>query len=205
MSATKDKIVTAESLKALHDYDEETFMKKSGGDFTDNVSIKRNEYPQFYMYDTGSNTQAKLELDGKSFFMESRNVADDDTNSRRLLVSGDSDLALKDSLRLVDISNGTKEWYTVHGTHNKTSSSYTGNNSATERTIETNGFGVLLVVTSDTGMALVSNRGAICMNRQTAAISGLKSYECRFENGKLIIACTSTFVNSNQTYWYTVI
>lgn len=205
MADVKDKIVTAESLKTLHDYNEDTFMKKSGGDFTNNVSIKRDEYPQFYMYDLGNNTQGKLELDGKSFFMEARNVADDESNSRRLLVSGDSDLALKDSLRLVDTSNGVKNWYTVHGTHNKTSGSYTGNNDATSRTIETDGFGALLVISSDTGMALVTNRGAICMDRQTAAISGLKSYECRFDNGQIIIACTSEFVNSNQDYWYTVV
>lgn len=205
MAEVKDKIVTVEGLKELHDYDESTFMKKSGGIFTNNVSIERSEYPQFYMCDIGNNTRGKLELDGKSFFMESRNVADDESNSRRLLVSGDSNLALKESLSFVDTSNGVKEWYTVHGTHNKTSGSYTGNNSATSRTIETNGFGALLVISSDVGMALVSNRGAICMNRQTAAISGLKSYECRFDNGQLIIACTSEFVNSSEDYWYTVL
>lgn len=205
MVEVKDKVVTVESLKALHEYDENTFMKKSGGIFTNNVSIKRDEYPQFYMYDIGSNTQAKLELDGKSFFMESRNVADDDKNHRRLLVSGDSDLDLKDSLRLVNTSNGFPDWYTVYGSHNKTSGSYTGNNSATSRTIETNGIATMVVISSDTGIALVTSRGAICMNRLTADISGLRSYECRVEQNKIIIASASEFVNSNQEYWYSVI
>lgn len=205
MAELKDKVVTVESLDALHEYDENTFMKKSGGIFTNNVSIKRDEYPQFYMYDLGNNTQGKLELDGKSFFMEARTVADDDSNSRRLIVSGDTNVELKGALSFADTSDGVKKWYTVYGSHNKTSGSYTGNNDATSRTIETNGIATMVVISSDTGIALVTSRGAICMNRLTAAISGLKSYECRVENNQIIIACTSEFVNSNQEYWYSVI
>lgn len=205
MGEIKNKIVTAESLKAVHDYNEESYMKKSGGIFTNNVSIKRDEYPQFYMYDTGNNTQGKLELDGKSFFMEARNVADDDSNARRLIVSGNSDVEPKDALSFADTSDGVKKWYTVYGSHNKTSGSYTGNNDATSRIIETNGIATMVIISSDTGIALVTSRGAICMNRLTAEISGLKSYECRVENNQIIIACASEFVNSNQEYWYSVI
>lgn len=204
MAELKNKVVTVESLKAKHDYDEATFMKKSGGVFTDNVTLERSEYPQFYMKDVGNNTQAKLELDGKSFFMESRNVADDDSNSRRLLVSGDSSVDFKDALRFVDTVDGTKEWHTVYGSHNKVSGDYWGNGES--KTVETDGIGALLFISSDTGMALVSNRGAICLNRLTAEISGLKSYECRFEGNNIIMSTASDFCNANGVqYWYTVI
>lgn len=205
MAEIKDKIVTVEGLKTLHDYNEDTYMKISGGSFTNNFSLKRDEYPQFYMYDLGNNTQGKLELDGKSFFMEARNVADDENNARRLIVSGDSNVDVKNSLNFADTSDGVKKWYTVYGSHNKTSGSYTGNNDATNRTIETNGIATMVVISSDTGIALVTSRGAICMNRLTAEISGLKSYECRVENNQIIIACASEFVNSNQEYWFSVI
>ena len=204
MAEVKNKVVTAESLKAVHDYNEDTFMKKSGGDFTNNVSIKREEYPQFYMYDMGNNTQGKLELDGKSFFMESRNVADDASNNRRLLVSGDSDVPVSSALRFVDTVNDTQKWYAVYGSHNKVSGDYWGNGES--KTVETDGVGALLLISSDAGMALVSNRGAFCLDRYTGTVSGLKSYECRFESNNIIMATTSDFCNANGVqYWYTVI
>lgn len=206
MAEIKDKIVTVESLKAVHDYDEETYMKKSGGAFTNIVTLERDEYPQFYMKDIGNNTQAKLELDGKSFFMEARNTTDDNSNSRRLLVSGDSNMSVQSALRFVDTVDGAQQWHTVYGSHNKVSGGYSGNNDATSRIIETNGIGALLLISSDTGMALVSNRGAICLNRYTAEVSGLRSYECRFENNNIIMATTSAFCNAEGIeYWYTVI
>ena len=87
----------------------------------------------------------------------------------------------------------------------KPTGSYTGNNSATSRTITVGGLGQMLLISSDTGMALVSGRGAICMDRQTGAVSGLKSWEINYNNGVLTIATNSALVNSSQSYWYQVL
>lgn len=95
---------------------------------------------------------------------------------------------------------------TVLHTGNKPSGSYTGNGSATSRTVAVGGIGEVLTITSDTGMALVTNRGAICLNRQTGALSGLKSYEVNYQGGVLTIATSSDFVNkSSLGYWYQVL
>jgi hypothetical protein len=94
----------------------------------------------------------------------------------------------------------------IFGEHNKPSGSYTGNGSATQRTVTVGGIGEVLTITSDTGMALVTNRGAICLNRQTGVLSGLKSYEVNYQNGVLTIAIADAFVNgSSIAYWYQVL
>ena len=113
----------------------------------------------------------------------------------------------------VDLSGAVHFWdtalnkgFNLFGEHNKPSGSYTGNGSATQRTVAVGGIGEVLTITSDVGMALVTNRGAICLNRQTGELSGLKSYEVNYQGGVLTIATANTFVNGNPTaYWYQVL
>lgn len=113
---------------------------------------------------------------------------------------------LKGAFNFVKRINGAQTIYAIYGEHNKPSGSYTGNGSATSRTINVGGIGEILVITSDIGTAWVSSRGAICMHRETGAVSGLKSWECYYKNGTLTIAVTSDFVNkSSQSYWYQVL
>lgn len=111
------------------------------------------------------------------------------------------------TLMLYHLKNGVYTKKAIYGEHNKPNGSYTGNNSATSRTIDVGGIGELVVIVSNTGMALVTGRGAICMNRETGAVSGLKSYEINYDysTGKLTIATNNAFVNSSQTYWYRMV
>ena len=39
MAELKDKVITVESLKAKHDYDEGTYLKKSGGTMTGDITL----------------------------------------------------------------------------------------------------------------------------------------------------------------------
>lgn len=122
-----------------------------------------------------------------------------------------TDYTLEKSLQYSNVAGGSEKVYDLFGTHNKPAGSYTGNGSATNRTIAVGGLGEVMSITSDTGMALVTNRGAICLNRQTGAVSGLKSWEVNYTNGVLTIATTSDFVNKSGyisesgSYWYQVL
>lgn len=88
----------------------------------------------------------------------------------------------------------------------KPSGSYQGNGSAASRSIPIGGKGALLVITSDTGTALVSNRGAICHNRTGTAVTGVVSWEVSFDNGILKIATANELLNKDdQKYWYKVL
>lgn len=88
----------------------------------------------------------------------------------------------------------------------KPSGSYQGNGSASSRSIQIGGNGTLLVITSDTGTALVSNRGAICHNRMGTAVTGVVSWEVSFDNGILKITTANELLNkAGQKYWYEVL
>lgn len=131
--------------------------------------------------------------------------AKDNTNTQRSLELANSNAIqdLKNALWIYDKVNGTGKTYHIFGQHNKVGGSYTGNGSATQRTINVGGIGYNLVITSDIGTAWVSSRGAICLNRSTGEISGLKSWECYLKDGVLTIATNSELVNkSSQAYWY---
>lgn len=85
-------------------------------------------------------------------------------------------------------------------------SSYTGNGSATRRQVQIGGNGLLLLITSDVGTALVTNRGAICHNRTGTEVTGVVSWEVAFDNGVLTITTANDLLNkSGQKYYYKVI
>ncbi len=50
MTETKNKVVTVESLKIKHDYDENTYLKKSGGSLTGDI-VLANEHGRIYGVD----------------------------------------------------------------------------------------------------------------------------------------------------------
>lgn len=85
-------------------------------------------------------------------------------------------------------------------------SSYTGNGSATRRQVQIGGNGLLLLITSDVGTALVTNRGAICHNRMGTEVTGVVSWEVAFDNGILTITTANDLLNkANQKYYCKVL
>lgn len=94
--------------------------------------------------------------------------------------------------------------YALHGTHNKPSGSYTGNGSATSRTINTGGIGDLILIRG-TSLAIVASHGAIIQGSSGSVIS-LDNSEIKFSGGVLTIATTSRYFNlDGRTFLYTVL
>lgn len=78
----------------------------------------------------------------------------------------------------------------------KPSGTYTGNGSATSRTIDIGGVGgTLMLYSSYNGISFVTKYGAVCIGTDETVI--LPKEECKFLNGVLTIATTSKYVNEN--------
>ena len=108
-----------------------------------------------------------------------------------------SGLSLADSA-----SNGTL----LH-TGNKPTGTYTGNGSATSRTVDTKGIGNAVLVTGASSYAmLVTKVGGIGLSNNGDTPLLLSYAKCHFENGILTIATDSATVNANGgTYAYQVL
>ena len=94
----------------------------------------------------------------------------------------------------------------VHGTFNKPFGSYSGNGSASPRTIQTGGIGRLLLVYKEGSdiAALVTPQGAFVKNIGEA--DGTQASSAYYVNGVFYIATTSAYFNqSGATYYYQVI
>lgn len=89
--------------------------------------------------------------------------------------------------------------YNFLHTGNKPSGSYTGNGSATSRTIETGGIGSAIVLWSNAGMAIITPGGALCKTGTT--VSAISAAEVSFSSGVLTIASTNNFVNGSSVYY----
>jgi len=93
--------------------------------------------------------------------------------------------------------------YTLLHTGNKPTGTYTGNGSATQRTISTGGIGNTCVIRSTNGFAIV-NYGALIVNPHTGTITFQTDVE--FIDGELNIANTNNILNaSGVTYTYQVL
>lgn len=102
------------------------------------------------------------------------------------------------------LPDGTTQRELLH-TGNKPTGTYTGNGSATERTINTGGIGnAVLIYAGNNLFSIVSTNGAISLGNTT--IVGYLNTEVKFVNGVLTIASTSSAFNlSNITYYYQVL
>lgn len=119
----------------------------------------------------------------------------------QLLLNKES-IGLDRLLRLVVSGTG----YSVLHTGNKPSGSYTGNGSATARTIETGGIGNALLLRGGNGAsAIISNAGAIIWDT-SGVVTVLSNNEINFWDGVLTIKTTNSFLNaSGVTYNYQVL
>lgn len=100
-------------------------------------------------------------------------------------------------------SEGTKG-YTVLHTGNKPTGSYTGNGSATERTINTGGIGRTIVITSRYGTTIVSSASVIYGSGEACFAYG--GNVANFNNGVLKMSTTNQALNaSGETYHYQVL
>lgn len=112
---------------------------------------------------------------------------------------GDASKNLAETIRFYDVSSGVGKFYNIFGEHNKPSGSYTGNGSATSRTINIASIGAGILIISDNGMAIVTSAGAIMGYGTT--ISGLGSGTVTFKDGVLTLKTADNKLNANGVYY----
>ena len=83
-------------------------------------------------------------------------------------------------------------------TGNKPTGTYTGNGSATERTISTGGIGQFIILWSANGMGIVSPLGGWLFDTN-GNVSFLSSVRLYYSSGTLKVATDNAIVNSNGT------
>ena len=177
----------------------------SGGTLSDEIVVSKNGTASVRVVNASTGRRGTFQVDGNTTYILNGNL---DSSEYFGLSIDNTPTDLEEKLRFINkTAQDTRATiYTVFGTHNKNGGSYSGNGSATQRTKAVEGIGYHLVITSDIGTAWVSSRGAICLDRTTGEVSGLKSWECYFKDGVLTIATDSELVNkANQTYWYDVL
>ena len=125
------------------------------------------------------------------------------TVGRRWLALWNESRETRFSLQFGDSQGGS---FNVFGSHNKTSGSYTGNGSATKRTVSLTGLGNGLLIMSSQGTVIVTNAGSILVHALGGTVSSLSSSELNYYAGTLTIESTDERVNkAGVTYWYQVL
>lgn len=113
-------------------------------------------------------------------------------------------------LKVSKVVGGASTFYKVFGEHNKPTGTYTGNASATTRTISTGGIGSMLMIRCGHDMTLVNEGGAVHImtssNGVTGSIKTFSSEYIKFKSGVLTIATAKEEINAlNATYTYQVL
>lgn len=104
------------------------------------------------------NKYASIYANENQIRLMTRNVAGDNTTRRQLILQNSNIGELLGCLHLNDTE--TAKNYMVHGEHNKPSGSYTGNGSATKRTIQTGAIGNWVGINGTYGtMAVLNPKG----------------------------------------------
>ena len=89
----------------------------------------------------------------------------------------------------------------LFGEHNKPSGSYTGNGSATSRTIDIGGIGYVLRIINHTYITFVWGRGGFTINSADGTITKYSESELAFKDGVLTLATTNGKVNYNGSIY----
>lgn len=136
---------------------------------------------------------------GNEAFLE----ALDDTNNKRQIsvskISSNSDLA--QSLKISEVINGVWNSKNIFGEHNKPTGVYTGNGSATARTINTGGIGDCIMVWSHNGTIAIVGTAGGCIGAIQGTPTGLNQENAYISNGTLIISTDSRLLNENGVYY----
>lgn len=156
-----------------------------------------------------ANKKTALYASTKAAALRVKDSPDSDLKGRELAVY-DTNTDVANSLKLwsFDHTSGGSgsNGYVIYGTHNKPSGSYTGNGSATSRTIETGGLGKFLMVYAGATFIIVWAYGAIQFHSSNKAMNYFGQSELKFVDGTLTIATSNSYANGNgATYTYQVL
>lgn len=194
MAEVKDKVVTVESLGAVYNELNDNKLSLSGGTLSGAL-----EFNEGYGRILANATQTQI---------ETRNVAGNTDNRRVINIrNSDAGVGLQYALSLLDIADGKTTTHHIYGTHNKPSGNYSGNGSATSRTIEIGGVGGILAVFSGSYMiGFITQNGAVFFNTTNSTVKCFSVSVAKYSNGVLTIASNDTFLNGDgNTYHYQVL
>ena len=137
-------------------------------------------------------------------------LSDDPDNVQQISVSSAS-TDINDAVKLERRVNDEYTAYRMYGEHNKPSGYYVGNGDPTYREITivdsaSGGVSTMILLSSDTGMVLVSNRGGIAKYANDNVLTGIPQQQMMFFSGKLYINSADDLLNkADQQYWYQVL
>jgi hypothetical protein len=167
---------------------------------TGNLTVER-EYPCAFVKEKTAGRGLRVAAYPNSF--SGIENYKDGSNYRGIRINTESD-AVSKAVILCQMKAGQWSEYNILHTGNKPSGSYTGNGSATSRTIDTKGIGHVMIAYTSVSIALVTYSGAICCNLNTGEVVATKN--ANFRNGVLTLTTAGDFVNYNSnTYNYQVL
>ncbi len=134
--------------------------------------------------------------------------SDTDKATLRLqTTNSDGRVALPDIIQLQDLRGGTLKQYRILGDHNKPTGSYTGNGSATARTINVGGIGGWLGVCSGSYIiGIITQNGAMFFNTTNSTVKCFPVAQAKYISGVLTISSADDLLNKNgSAYHYQVL
>lgn len=188
--ATGDKIKEIETkLEEVETNTTDKFLPLDGGELKGALKIKR--------YDNGFSTVDKnhsADVDYGTYMADT----DKDGNSVKMSVS-----ALYDTFSYTDKAGNVRK---VHHEGNKPFGNYTGNGSATARTIDTGGIGRLCLIYCSDYVVLATPKGAFKVTLANSTVGWILATNLYYLNGQLIMNTGGEAVNkADETYYYQVI
>ena len=177
-------------------------VKKSGDTMTGNLTLERNTAVTVKGSNTKTNREFYIETTSDNYTAIANRIIGD-ANNRVMLWLPPETAPLAQTLRVYRVVDGVGNAYNVLHTGNKPSGSYTGNGSATSRTINTGGIGDWVAIKSNNGIVILSNHGVSSTGTALASISYNSAH---FTGGILTLATTDALLNANGvTYYYQVL
>ena len=174
-------------------------VKKSGGTMTGDLTIEK-AFPVFSLKNTNNGQTGRMNV-GNDNTVGFYNRTDDNNTVGVYLKKAAQKSA--DAFCVSHKFNGIANNYTVLHTGNKPSGTYTGNGSATSRTINTGGVGDWVAIKSNNGIVILSNHGVSSTGTALASISYNSAH---FTGGILTLVTTDALLNANGvTYYYHVL
>ena len=146
-----------------------------------------------------ANGLRRLAGDGTGIQLDAFDTAKDYNNRSILKLFSPANKTLSNSLEFTRLVSGGGSTYQIFGEHNKPSGSYTGNGSATTRTINVGGIGNLLVIIGNGALTFVTNGGGWTLLGGTTP---KMNWNIGYSNGVLTLSTDDIYVNDNGTGFF---
>lgn len=172
---------------------EEGFLPKSGGTLSGGIDFAANGA------DFNTDSWFAIGMDGESIRLLARK-----NGKNRLLYFNNNNYSLTDALMLWYYDDGNEHNAKIFGEHNKPSGSYTGNGSATSRTINVGGIGNIIIVTTGSGGMYIAFPWGAYGFFEDGNMKRYSNSKIMYGDGILTLS-TTDFNNNGVNYYYRVL